>query len=65
MTGIAQIRLIDLGPVTVLTRGALIGPPLEHGLTLRQPQVAPVAHQPAKRRQGPGRRAGTRGAAPA
>ena len=30
MTGIAQIRLIDLGPVTVLPRGALIGPPLEH-----------------------------------
>lgn len=30
MTGNTQIRLIDLGPVTVLTRGALIGPPLEH-----------------------------------
>lgn len=30
MTGMARIRLIDLGPVTVLTRGALIGPPLEH-----------------------------------
>lgn len=30
MTGIALIRLIDLGPVTVLTRGAVIGPPLEH-----------------------------------
>lgn len=29
MTGITPIRLIDLGPVSLLTRGALIGPPLE------------------------------------
>ena len=29
MTHVAQIRLIGLGPVSALTRGALIGPPLE------------------------------------
>lgn len=29
MTNVAQIRLIGLGHVTALTKGALIGPPLE------------------------------------
>lgn len=29
MTKLVQIRLIGLGPVTDLTRGAVIGPPLE------------------------------------
>lgn len=29
MTHVAQIRLLGLGPVTALTKGALIGPPLE------------------------------------
>lgn len=29
MTSTVQIRLIGLGPVTALTRGAIVGPPLE------------------------------------
>lgn len=33
MTRIVQIRLIGLGPVTALTRGAVIGPPLEQDFT--------------------------------
>ena len=29
MTSTVQIRLIGFGPVTALTRGAIVGPPLE------------------------------------